>query len=371
MDVGTMPSLEPLTMGQILDRAFRLYRRRFLTFVGIIAVALVPLMLIQLVFTVLSIPNILAAAERYNEAAMYSGEEDVFGEWLNLLSTSTGGGRTVVFSALQFVLVQGIATAALARAVGDNYLGRATDIPGAYGRIGPIWLRLLGMIGLAVLAFAGLFIFLMLPCVGWLGGLGLFIYFTAVIYPMLPPVLALEGQSAAGVFRRAWDLARRRFWWSLGFMLILGIFSLVVVGAPTYLLSLGLLLGLQGMAASDPVMATTIQTVIQSVTTLLLTLLYQPLRMTAITLMYFDLRVRTEGFDLALLAATAGGEPGVEGAEVAAQAPRPERGNVVTGNEILYFFGISASILTVCALCYGVTFALTMLLITAAAPYGY
>jgi hypothetical protein len=36
--------------------------------------------------------------------------------------------------------------------------------------------------------------------------------------------------------------------------------------------------------------------------TLVTTLIYYPLQMTAFTLIYFDLRVRTEGFDIALSA---------------------------------------------------------------------
>ena len=77
--------------------------------------------------------------------------------------------------------------------------------------------------------------------------------------------------------------------------------------------------------------------------------------------------MRTEGFDLALLAASAGGESSVEGTEVAAQAPRPERGNLVTGNEIIYFFSISAAVAIVCGLCYGAVYMLTAMTY----PYPY
>jgi hypothetical protein len=41
--------------------------------------------------------------------------------------------------------------------------------------------------------------------------------------------------------------------------------------------------------------------VIKAIVSIVFILIYYPLQMTAFTLIYFDLRVRTEGFDLALL----------------------------------------------------------------------
>ena len=288
MNVGTTPSLEPLTVGQILDRAFRLYRRRFLTFVGIIAVALVPLTLIQLVLNVVNIPDVLAATEQFDEALAYPSGGSGLREFLGLWSAASGGQYALVFSVLQIVLVQSFATAALARAVGDGYLGETTDISGAYRRVGTVWTRLLWAVLLGLLLTIGLALFAFVPCVGWLVGLGILIYYSLAIYPMLPPVLVLEGQTATGVFRRAWDLVRRRFWWVLGFMLLLSLFGQIIIGGPVFLLTFGLNMALQDMTIANPVAAMTIQTVIQSVMTLLLNLLYLPLQMTAITLMYID-----------------------------------------------------------------------------------
>ena len=44
-----------------------------------------------------------------------------------------------------------------------------------------------------------------------------------------------------------------------------------------------------------------ITSIIQGLVALVLALIYYPLQMTAFTLIYFDLRVRTEGFDIAVL----------------------------------------------------------------------
>jgi hypothetical protein len=50
-----------------------------------------------------------------------------------------------------------------------------------------------------------------------------------------------------------------------------------------------------------------ITSIVQGLVSLVFILLYYPLQMTAFTVIYFDLRVRTEGFDLALLTMEATG----------------------------------------------------------------
>ena len=48
METQDLPTtLRPLRLGELLDRAIRLYRANFLTFIGIIAVVYVPLMVLQ------------------------------------------------------------------------------------------------------------------------------------------------------------------------------------------------------------------------------------------------------------------------------------------------------------------------------------
>jgi hypothetical protein len=79
-----------------------------------------------------------------------------------------------------------------------------------------------------------------------------------------------------------------------------------------------------------------IQTIIQSTLQLVMSLLYFPLQFIAVLLLYFDLRIRTEGFDLTLLSAGLGGAP-LQFDELAAGAPRPEWGNWFTMKEMGYF----------------------------------
>ena len=55
------------------------------------------------------------------------------------------------------------------------------------------------------------------------------------------------------------------------------------------------------LSFNDSTTGIVLTAIIQAIVSLVFILIYYPLQMTAFTLIYFDLRVRTEGFDLALL----------------------------------------------------------------------
>ena len=45
--IPSAPQLRPMSLSDMLDAAFRLYRKHFLTFVGIVALLLVPMAILQ------------------------------------------------------------------------------------------------------------------------------------------------------------------------------------------------------------------------------------------------------------------------------------------------------------------------------------
>jgi hypothetical protein len=222
--------------------------------------------------------------------------EEIFtntGYWVGLL-------LSFALFFVEFFLLQGIATGALARAVGDNYLGRKTGILAAYREVGKLWLSLFGALFLlTLLVIAAALWWVIVPCIGWFTGLGLIIFLAGVIGPITAPVVILEGQSAIDAVRRAWNLARRRFWPVIGYTFVLYLFSLIVIRGPSAVVS-SLLMAILP-SSNDPSTFFLLSTIIQSLVSLVATLLYFPLQMAAFTLVYFDLRVRTEGFDIALL----------------------------------------------------------------------
>jgi hypothetical protein len=163
---------------------------------------------------------------------------------------------------------------------------------------------------LLFLLLLGVGIAMLVPCVGWLAGPGAFFFLVFSVTPLLAPIVMIEKRDVSTTLRRAWDLARRRFWWLLGFMFILMLFSQLVITGPTLAVNyfVRLLLGQQ-----DQFQTTVITTIINSFVQLIAGTFYLPLQLTAYTLVYFDLRVRTEGFDLALLSMQiSGDQPSLE-----------------------------------------------------------
>jgi hypothetical protein len=299
---SSVPTLRPLRIGELLDRAIRLYRANFLTFIGIIALTYVPLTILQILASTLLGSSMVTSPEQIFSDASY---------WIGL-------GSTLLIIFLQVILVQGIAMGALARAVADNNLGKKTGILDAYRGLGSSWLSLIGALLFIGLLLFGIFLWWLVPCIGWITGLGMLFYMTAVVNQLVPPVVVLEDQTAIGSIQRAWSLARRRFWPLLGYAFLLGLFSLIVVNGPAAIANIILTQVLRNVG--DISTYITLTAIIQGIVTLTFSLLYYPLQMTAFTLVYFDLRVRTEGFDIALLTMQTEGTTDVSDA-VALTAP--------------------------------------------------
>jgi len=289
METQALPILRPLRLGELLDQAIRLYRRNFLTFIGIIAVVYVPLMVLQTAATTLLSSSIGNIASSTSPEEIFTN----YAYWGGLLST-------MVLGFLRFIFVQGIATGALTRAVADNYLGRPTSIMDAYRGIGKSWISLLAaLLFVGLLAFGVLLWWIIVPCVGWFTGLGMLGFLTAAVSPLVAPVVVLEEQNAIASVQRAWNLARRRFWPVLGYIIVLYLFNLLIVNGPLAIVNV--ILAQTFRSFHDTTLQLVFTSIIQALVSLVFILIYYPLQMTAFTLIYFDLRVRTEGFDLALL----------------------------------------------------------------------
>jgi len=279
-----LPTLRPLRLGELLDQAIRLYRRHFLTFIGIIAVVYIPLTILQIIAS-----GVLATSlTTVNPREIFTSP----GYWIGMFST-------FVLLFIRFILIQGFATGALTRAVANTYLGREITILDSYRSMGRSWLSLLGaLLFLAIVAvFASIYSFIV-PCLGWFTGLGMTVFLLGAINPLVPAIVVLEGQAPLEALRRGWSLARRRFWPVLGYIFVLYLFSLIVVTGPSTLVNLTLTSLFRSF--DNPVTAQIIVVIVQALVSLLFALIYYPLQMTSFTLIYLDLRVRTEGFDITL-----------------------------------------------------------------------
>ncbi|MBN2119001.1 MAG: hypothetical protein JW730_20705 [Anaerolineales bacterium] len=331
MTTAQVTKLRPLGMGELLDHAFRLYRRNFFTFIGIIAVVQVPLTLLTMLTT------LLTASEMITNTYSYTGPapESV----LDTLGPGFGLGMlgTLFLGIIGFVLLQGLATAALTRAVAGDYLGERLGFIDAYRKVGNSWGKVILALLLGSLINIALALFwIIIPCVGWFTGAGMLYFFSGIVMQIVPAIIVLEKKTPKDAIRRGWDLTRRRFWWVVGFAALLYVFNQVIVAGPVTLINWVLQYATSSLAA-DPAMMVIVTNVTQSLLTLVMTLLYLPLQLAALTLLYFDLRVRTEGFDLAWTAERAlDADAALE--DIVAQAPAPETNKLVGKNELGNFF---------------------------------
>ena len=148
-----------------------------------------------------------------------------------------------------------------------------------------LWVTFLG----GFLALLGL-ILLIIP------GVYLYISFAVAI-----PVLLTEGLKGRHALGRSRQLVKGRFWPTFG---------VVVLGAILVGIVQGALAGLAGAASFSEGPDTLASYTAQTIATVVGSLIATPLTAAFITVLYFDLRVRKEAFDLQLLAQQIGVDPG-------------------------------------------------------------
>ena len=331
--------MRPLTIGEILDQAFRLYRKNFLTFLGIVALIYIPFSPLNALLSYFMTASLTNRAPSPFLPIQY---------WISFIGT-------MILAVTQFMVV-GVA---LSRAIAMTYAGHSISVTDAFRQMGKTWFRVPGVVAIYFILTLLAGIWMLIPCVGWLSGLGILLYLGIAIMPLLAPIMSLEKQGALATFRRAWDLARARFWWLVGFVLLLTILSWIIVNGPVILVSSVLNLILESQIGTG---AQTVWTVIvQALVQVIGSVLYLPLQMGAMTVLYFDLRVRFEGLDIALQASA---DSGVETniVTLAETLPQPNP-TLITGTEIGYFVLLTLAFIAVYTIIVGIIFGLGLLMV--------
>ena len=275
--------LRPLTAGVLLDHSFGIFRRLF-----------VPLVVIQVICS--GVPFLL-----------------------NVYGAARGGmriGFTFVVYLIAFVL-GALASAATAYLISESYLGRdlapRAALRRAVPRIGAVMVLSLGL-GLVVMVSAlpallavaggGAFAGLALQEGGSPGqaGTGALLMLAGLAMLVIPvfvfsglsvatTALVLENVGAGKAMSRSWALTK-------GFRLrIVGLLFVVLIVLMIPFLAIG---AMGGAFQAEP---STGSVVLITVASGLVSLVIGPLLYCVLTLVYYDLRVRKEAFDLEMLAA--------------------------------------------------------------------
>jgi hypothetical protein len=305
--------LRPMSLGELLDHTFSLYRNHFWVFVGIMA-----------------IPSCFAIPMNFF----------LFSKQGSPLAIGTPRAQAAVFSlsylifATIFALVYAIASGAATHAVADAYLGRAPSVRGSYERVrGRFW-RLIGLVsnvglrmlaiflgvvlvaafggGLAGAAMAGagrtadqttmVLIVGLIVVVAVLAGAALAI-FIGLRYAVAIPALLFENIGALAAIRRSVRLTKGRrghIFLAVLMTSIIGYVGVVIFRGPFWLAAA--LTARTGhwtdwlnfaAAASAAVGAS----------------LTGPLLMIILVLCYYDARIRKEAFDLQFMMASMDNPP--------------------------------------------------------------
>jgi hypothetical protein len=287
-----LAAFKPLSFAELLDRTFRVYRGHFLQFVGILALMEIPFQLVTLVFNLANSSPLLDQME--SPDFLLSNDSSII--WWYLIRTFAGACLIGVCST---ILIRAIAGGTLTRAIFHAYLGKGLGIREAYRGVRPALPRLIVTALLGAAISIALIFWMIVPCFGWITGFGLLLYFAWVLQALVIPIVVMERKTGLTAFRRAWELARRRFWWVLGFVGALILISTVVSLGPTYLIS-GLLDLIAEAFSLSETQGFILNTAVNALVGLISTLLYTPLAQIGVALLYIDLRVRTEGLDLVM-----------------------------------------------------------------------
>lgn len=277
--MGT-PQLRPLGIGEILDVSLKIAWRNAGTLVRIVLFVVAPAQALVALVEVSANPD-------------FSPGDSLFGSPFDTAETTDSARWTAVAGFLVAILLgfvaSQLATGACFKAVAQAYLGEK-----------PRWRESLGF---ALRRFHSILWIVMLG--GFLTVLGLVLLvipgiYLAVAFAVALPVLMTEGLRGRTALGRSRHLVKGRWWKTLLLLVVAGLLASIVGGVIS-----GALTGVIVATPDDPVLVFLISALAATAGALVTT----PFSAAYHTVLYFDLRVRKEAFDLQLLAQSVGVEP--------------------------------------------------------------
>jgi len=279
--------LRPLSLGEILDRTFSLYRKNFLLFAGITAIPQLLVLALRLAQTLFMTPR----AVRTNAPV----EQLQAGSSSGLVAFGIVG---VIVGLIVYLVAYLFAQGGTVFAVSELYLGRTTTIGASLGRMRGQLGSLFGVILLNGLAVMGAFILLIIP--GFYVACRLLTCVPAALLEDLGPRASLERS-----FSLTKDYAGRAF------VIYLLYFVLVYAAAFLFTFPFGVAMAL---SSKNPG-AVRLWFALSHVGEFIGSVLVGPILTIATAVFYYDLRVRKEAFDLQFMMNPTGpiapGAPGV------------------------------------------------------------
>jgi hypothetical protein len=277
---GTVPRLRPLDIGQKIDAAIKLTTRNFGSLATIVLLVAAPVQIIAVLVTASTVPDDYTVGSSFGGGGATPEDE---GD----ATTAFWVGQLVVIPLLG-MFVYMLTTAGCFKAIGHAYLGDRTTWQDSLGFAAR---RLHSIVWVTFLA--GL-----LTLIGFIALIAPGVYL-AIAFSLVLPVLLLENKKGASSLGRSRELISGRWWRSFGLLLAGYTLASVVAG-----IAQGVLAALMFVAAGDD---TFIGLVLSALAGLVGQVITTPFVAALVVVLYFDLRVRKEAFDLEILAQAMGG----------------------------------------------------------------
>jgi hypothetical protein len=265
-----------MSLGEVLDRTFNLYKQNFMLFVGITFLPFLLLFIFQVGMAALQLSQL---------SEVRSGTPANFPT--NAIFGLLVGG---LVGAIVYLLLAGAAQAATIFAVSDLYLGREASVRGSYARVGGKALRVIVILLLVGLAVGVGCLLLIIPGIILLCRLSVSV-----------PVSMLEDSKSIPSIERSMELTKGHGWQIFLIYLLLWVVGLVIGFVLEFPFSL---FGIHAARAHETLSFGTI--VLQNLASFVAQVLAAPIGTIAFSLMYYNLRVRKEAFDVQHLMASLG-----------------------------------------------------------------
>jgi hypothetical protein len=274
--------LRPLSIGELLDRTFSLYRRNFLLFVGIAAIPHLLVLAVKLVQVAIT-PIAAKVTTLPSASELQAASRGLSGVPTNNLGIAV---LVLLVSVIALLFSQG----GTVFAVSELYLGRQTTIGECFSRAtGELWT--LFKVFILNLFFTVLcFLLLIIPG-----------FYIMCRFCVSVPAALLENLGASDSLGRSYTLTKD----NAGRAFLIYLLYFVILYASVSLFAIPFGIGI-GLSQNDPVMLRT-WSALAEVGSFFAEVLIAPILTIGMAIFYFDLRVRKEGFDLQLMMNPLGG----------------------------------------------------------------
>ncbi len=279
--------LRPLSLGELLDRTFFLYRRHFLLFVGIAAIPYSIFFVVQLMSALLPLLARSAATGQVQPA--------------RIAAVAAGGGLLAVISLFIGLVAFLFSVGATVFAVSEIYGGQQTTIRQSLAQVRGHAGTIFGVLFLSGLIMIAGFIALIIPG----------IYLMCRICVATPAAL-LENIGPSDSIRRSFELTRG--FAGRAFMIYLLYFAMAWGIIAVFQMPFIVLMAVSAKQAQLLIF----WTVLMQIGSFIGNSLVAPVSTIGFALFYYDLRVRKEAFDLQMMMQAIGADP----------APPPVSGGV-------------------------------------------